>query len=180
MTQKGDSSMPKYNLATYLDALSFSLSESEGQINKIVSAIRMLRDEDKRLWILGNGGSLAIGQHFAQDLVKMRGVRAQALTCPSMITAYTNDESFENSFKSPLSVLMGKDDGVMIFSCSGTSRNYKEVVAAGWPLLSVVGCDGGFLKEKSDICVHVKNNNYQICETAFCVIADLVLAELEE
>lgn len=172
--------MQKYNLGTYIEALSVSLSDSDGQISKIVSAIKILRQEDKRLWILGNGGSLAIAQHFAQDLVKMRGVRAHAMTCPSMITAYTNDESFEQSFKLPLSVLKGKDDGVMIFSCSGSSRNYREVADAGWPLIAVVGCEGGFLKEKSDICVHVKNHNYQICETAFCVVADLVIAELGE
>lgn len=179
-TPKGRRPMPKFNLGTYLEALSVSLKDTDAEIAKIVQIIKDVRTEKRRLWILGNGGSLAIGQHFAQDLIKMCGVRAHAMTCPSMITAYTNDESFEESFNAPLSVLREHGDAILIFSCSGNSRNYGRVLGIGSPIISIVGSDGGFLKKHSEVCVHVKNQNYQICETAFCVVADLVIAELLE
>lgn len=170
----------KINLADYLCEVSESLYGCEPFIRQAVDMIKGLKKTGHRLWVLGNGGSLAIGQHFAQDLIKMRGVKAHAMTCPSMITAYTNDESFEDSFYSPLSVLKSTGDLVIIFSCSGNSRNYEKIVTGVLPVISVVGCDGGFLKEKSDLCVHVKNKNYQICETAFCAVADLINLGLGE
>lgn len=124
---------------------------------------------------------MAIAQHFAQDMLKMRGLRAQAVNCPSILTAYTNDSSFENCFSLPLEVLRADGDVLMVFSCSGKSRNY------GWmadgrtsPMIAVVGCDGGFLKSAADVCVHVKSENYQVCETAFSVVSDILNIGLGE
>lgn len=170
-------------LASYLDSVNDSLKGCEPDIQRAIDVIREVRERGRRLWVLGNGGSLAIAQHFAQDLVKMRYIRAQAFTCPSMLTAYTNDQSFEECMSSPLSVLMDEDDAILIFSCSGRSRNYMELLKPKnirGPIISVVGCDGGFLKQHSKVAVHVKNENYQVCETAFCVVADLINLALEE
>lgn len=175
--------MPKFNVEVYLESLSVAMWGTDKAGEDIIRTIRKAKESNRRVWILGNGGSLAIAQHFAQDLVKMRGIRAHAFTCPSMLTAYTNDQSFEESMSAPLSVLMDPMDPIIIFSCSGNSRNYPAFFKRPYPrgpIVSVVGCDGGFLKKESDICLHVQNHNYQICETAFCVVADLVIADLEE
>ena len=131
------------------------------------------------VWVLGNGGSLAIAQHFAQDLLKMCEVKALAMNDPSVITAYTNDHSFEWAYYNPLNTLKNENDIVIIFSCSGRSRNYTEFVTEKkGKLLSVVGTTGGFLKEKSDLCIHVDSEDYQVCETAFCIICDLIVRSL--
>lgn len=178
--------VPKFDLNLYIDALHLSLEECDAAVEKIVGLMKEAKQNKKRVWVLGNGGSLAIAQHFAQDLVKMRGVRAHAMTCPSMITAYSNDEKFAECFSMPLEKLVDDGDVIMAFSCSGKSRNYQRIFSTSWSIFSklkkiaVVGTDGGFMNDLADVSVHVKNNNYQICETAFCVVADLVLADLEE
>ena len=98
---------------------------------------------------------------------------------PYIITAYANDHAFEYSFYSALQVWRQPGDAVLIFSCSGKSPNYIEFVSSGvHPLAAVVGTDGGFLKGKADCCVHVKSDDYRVCETSFSVVADMVMSRL--
>ena len=150
----------------------------------ILSAARVISDakaRGARVWIIGNGGSMAIAQHFAQDMLKMAEVRAQTVNCPSILTAFSNDHSFDYAFFAPLLVLRDKNDPVIIFSCSGQSRNYIEFISQDvQPIVAVVGTDGGFLKGKAKVCVHVRSIDYQICETAFCLVADLILKKVME
>lgn len=166
---------------TYINNIHDALHDTEDGISEAIKILSNLRDTNGRLWVLGNGGSLAIAQHFAQDLVKMRRLRAHAMICPSTITAYTNDVDFSHCFTMPLDVLKDKKDPVLIFSCSGRSTNYQNFKYKKIkPLIAVVGTDGGFLKEIADITIHVKSNNYQVCETAFSVVADLINMGLED
>ena len=164
----------------YITRLQSSLDGCGDGISQAIGMVKELRANGGRLWVLGNGGSMAIAQHFAQDLLKMRSVRAQALNCPSVLTAYSNDERFEKCFSRPLEILMSPGDIVLIFSCSGASRNYDEVVQRRAPVIAVVGTNGGTLKHRADVCVHVKSSNYQICETAFSVVADMINMGLED
>lgn len=165
----------------YVHGIDEALRGSQERLEEIIDILKITHRRNKRIWVLGNGGSLAIAQHFAQDMIKMCGVRAHAITCPSIITAYTNDHAFEYSSYRPVQVLRDPGDAVMIFSCSGKSRNYIEFVSMqDHPLIAVVGTDGGFLIEKADFSVHVKSHDYQVCETAFCVIADLIVKSMKE
>lgn len=169
-------------LKDYLKMVEDSMYGSEESIEKLISEIIAIKDCGKNLWVLGNGGSMAIAQHFAQDLLKMCDVKAQAMNCPSMLSAYANDDGFEYSFFNPVRALSNEGDAIMIFSCSGTSRNYIEFVSGFAErrnrILSVVGTDGGFLKKKSDVCVHIDSSDYQVCEAAFTVVADIVVKSL--
>src|SRR4051794_24710941 len=76
--------------------------------SKVHSAIELLaraRDEGRRIFVCGNGGSASAASHFATDLVKGasfgrdRRFRVMALTdsLPT-ITAYSNDISYECVF----------------------------------------------------------------------------------
>lgn len=168
----------------YVKLVKASLVELDDDIEKVSIILSKVKKEKGRVWILGNGGSLAIAQHFSQDLLKMCSVRAHTINCPSLITAYSNDDTFDFSYFNPVIKLIDAGDPIIIFSCSGKSRNYVEFVS-GFPemknpIISIVGTDGGFLKQKSTICVHVKSLDYQVCETAFCMISDLLVKSLEE
>ena len=173
--------MPQPRRDDYLVELAEATEGIDPGVESMVEAIASLKRSGNRLWILGNGGSLALAQHFAQDLLKAHGIRAQCLNDPSVITAYANDHSFDYCFFAPLRELADKGDGVLIFSVSGKSRNYVEFASQGFhPLLAVVGSDGGFLLEKSDHAVHIRSGDYALCETAFSMVADLISAGLEE
>lgn len=168
----------------YLIQIFDALRDIDSKVGEFVEVLKRVKENGSRLWVLGNGGSMAIAQHFAQDLLKTANVRAQAINCPSVLTAFSNDDDFRYSFYNPIRTLSKPGDPIFIFSCSGRSRNYIEFVSGFEdrrnPVLSVVGTTGGFLKEKSDLCLHVKSDDYQVCEVAFQIIADLIVKSLME
>lgn len=167
----------------YMKSVKASLVDIDDEIEEAFILMCESAVLKKRIWVIGNGGSMAIAQHFAQDMLKMCNVRAQAINCPSVITAFANDDQFEYCFFNPISRLIDEGDIIVIFSCSGKSRNYIEFVSGFSEnrnkIISIVGGDGGFLKEKSDVCIHVESMDYQICETAFCVISDIIVKSME-
>ena len=91
----------------YFAEVSEALSKlDQDQIKKAVDILRIAKDVDSFVWILGNGGSAATASHFANDLLKMAGIRAIAI--PDMtptVTAYGNDNGWENMFGTMLSGL---------------------------------------------------------------------------
>lgn len=147
-------------------------------IGRATELMRAAHRTGGRIWVLGNGGSLAIAQHFAQDLLKCHGLRAQCLNDPSVLTAYSNDEGFTRSFFLPLKVLSSPADVIVVFSCSGKSRNYNHIFFEGSAqrpkTVAVIGTDGGHFKAKADVAVHVRHMDYKVCETAFNVVADII------
>lgn len=176
--------MLRNSVKGYTEAISESLSGLDPSIYEASKYLEAAKHAGRRVLILGNGGSLAIAQHFAQDLLKLCSIRAWTINCPSILTAHANDDGFEYSFFNPASKLLDPEDPIFIFSCSGKSRNYIEFVSGfpeiRHPIISVIGTDGGFLKTKSQVSIHVKSNDYQVCETAFCVIADILVKALLE
>lgn len=77
------------------------------------------------IYIAGNGGSASTANHFANDLVKMAGIRAISLCSnEAVVMAYANDEGYENIFTKQLEVFFDPEKDVLItISGSGTSPN---------------------------------------------------------
>lgn len=173
--------MPKLSIKDYLKNVRSSLKGQEDNIQKALEEVRLVKDTKARMWVLGNGGSLAIAQHFAQDILKCHAIRSQCMNDGSVMTAFTNDNGFEWSLYDPLKVLIGPEDLIFAFSCSGSSKNYEYVFEhLKNRKVAVVGTDGGFMKEKANVCVHANNDDYIICEAAFGIVADLINIGLEE
>jgi D-sedoheptulose 7-phosphate isomerase len=77
-----------------------------------------------KIWLAGDGGSAALADHFACDLIKNCHLPAISLCANSaVITAIANDYSFEDVFYRQLMVLFQPGDLLVIFSTSGNSPN---------------------------------------------------------
>jgi D-sedoheptulose 7-phosphate isomerase len=173
--------MSKPGLEIYVATVLSALQEEEDSIQEAVNAVRVAKETNGRIWVLGNGGSLAIAQHFAQDILKTHGVRAQCLNDPSVLTAYANDNGFSEAFFGPLSKLIQPEDLIIAFSCSGKSSNYSLIFNHMTnKKIAIVGTAGGFMKDTADVCVHVKSKDYKVCEAAFGIVADLINIGLED
>jgi len=62
------------------------------------------------VYIIGNGGSASTANHFANDLVKMCGIKAISLCAnEAIIMAFANDSGYENVFYRQLKVFLKKD-----------------------------------------------------------------------
>lgn len=150
------------------------------EIEKAAAIIEVAKAGRGRVWTAGNGGSLSIAQHFAQDLIKSCGISAQCLSDPSVITAYGNDEGFQNCFNGPIDILRRTDDVIVIFSCSGKSINHFGLASRfKQKMIAVVGTDGGILKDHAGACIHSKSREYDVCESAFSIVADMIIRILK-
>jgi D-sedoheptulose 7-phosphate isomerase len=94
-------------------------------MKEIVKAIK----KANYVYIIGNGGSASTANHFANDLVKMGGIRAISLAAnEAVIMAYANDNGYENVFSDQLKVFLTKNDLLITISGSGTSRNVVKAI----------------------------------------------------
>jgi D-sedoheptulose 7-phosphate isomerase len=99
-----------------------------GELNEAVGMLRKAKEDKAFVWIVGNGGSAATAEHFANDLLKMGGLKAIAIPGQTpTVTAYGNDEGWKNMFREPVMGLSGDDDILVAISCSGNSENVVEL-----------------------------------------------------
>ena len=102
------------------------------------------------VYICGNGGSASTANHFAQDLVKIAGIKAISLCAnEAIVMAYANDNGYENIFSYQLSVFANKGDLLITISGSGTSLNivhannyadWKEIDRYAFPTMLELNC----------------------------------------
>lgn len=128
------------------------------------------RRDHKTIFFIGNGGSAATASHmandFGMDILKKAGgelpFRAMSLTDnSSVMLAIANDSGYDRLFVNQLRIHYRDGDKLVAISASGNSQNV--VAAAEWVkeqggvVMSLVGFDGGRLKEISDVAIHVKS-----------------------
>lgn len=105
------------------------------------------------VFLCGNGGSAADSQHIAAELVgkflrDRRALAGIALTVnPSVVTAVSNDWSFDDVFARQVQALMSKDDLLICISTSGDSANVlravEEAKKIGARTAALLGKGGG-------------------------------------
>ena len=170
-------------------------SVSEKKIDEMVNCLVAASIQNKKIWIIGNGGSAATASHFAADLMRKNDrvsykVRAICLSESSTrVTAIGNDFGFERIFERQVHDLAEEGDVLIALSASGNSPNLINGVSQakkmGLRVLSMVGFEGGSLKAQSDFCAHfiTKNGEYEIAEDAHSIschyIAMSVRSQLE-
>src|ERR1700758_5719228 len=101
-----------------------------GKVERAIEILGRAREEGRRIFVCGNGGSASTASHFATDLVKGASFgrearfRIMALT-DSMptITAYSNDVGYECVFAEQLKNFAQPHDVFMAISGSGNSPN---------------------------------------------------------
>lgn len=154
----------------YLDYLATCFDTIDCQeIERFVQLLLDARRSGQNVFFMGNGGSAATASHFANDLsIGTRTgdhapFRAISLTDNvAVITALANDEGYDRIFTDQLKVQMRAGDSVVAISASGNSPNIIAAVgyakARGATIVGLTGFDGGALRKKSDISLHVQTD----------------------
>ena len=94
------------------------------QLAKIAEIVNTARIEGAKLLFMGNGGSSATASHSAADWTKELGIKGFCLTDNvHLVTAISNDISYDKIFEKQLEYLLAKGDIVLAYSGSGNSRN---------------------------------------------------------
>ncbi len=136
----------------------------------------------KPIYVMGNGGSAAIAEHFSCDHTKgvchdttLKSNVISLSSNMSLITAIGNDYGYEYIFSKQLEYFNEKGLVVAI-SSSGNSPNIINGINAatekGFPVVAMVGFDGGKALTECDVtcALHVKAYNYGIVEDAHQIL----------
>jgi len=121
-----------------------------------------------KLLTFGNGGSAADAQHVAAELAFKMGREREALpalaltTDTSLLTAISNDRSFDFIFARQIQALGRKGDIVLAISTSGNSPNVIEAVKQaremGIKTIGMLGTGGGKVAALVDLSLVVPHN----------------------
>ncbi len=126
------------------------------KIESVIGLLERAREEDRQIFVFGNGGSAATASHFVVDMVKGASLgrekrfRIMALTdqVPA-ITAYANDLGYEVVFEEHLRNFARPGDVVLALSGSGNSPNVLRAVeyanSVGCVTIGFSGFEGGRL-----------------------------------
>jgi D-sedoheptulose 7-phosphate isomerase len=176
MPQGMRSTMSINTAAGYFAELNGVLRRLPYDIVDLITAVLVRAYEENRsVYLFGNGGSAALASHSACDLGKgtcvngRRRFRVLSLTDNvPMITAWANDARYEDIFAEQLRNFVDKNDIVLAISGSGNSPNVlnglKVARAAGAYTIGLTGFQGGKMKELCDLCLVVPSDNMQFIE----------------
>ena len=141
------------------------LEKNQEYLNRVVKTISQIFAEviknDGKLIFAGNGGSAAEAQHMSAEYVgtlvtsnKRDPIPSIALsTDTSFITAWSNDNGYEDIFRRQLQALAKKNDCFISYSTSGESENIINAIdyanSLGIKTISFTGKKKSRVSEKS-------------------------------
>ncbi len=154
------------------------------QIVAVANVLRTAQLKGKRIFVMGNGGSAAAAAHFTCDLGKnTRQPDQPRLRVISLVdnlsglTAYANDEGYENVFSEPLLSLAEEGDVAVAISGSGNSPNVLKAMETAKRLgvitIGLTGFEGGRLKSMVDYCIVVPSHNMERIEDLHLILNHL-------
>jgi D-sedoheptulose 7-phosphate isomerase len=187
-------------MTTQLTAAASALNYAQEYKSKLVNALESLdldavsraieilaeaRDNKRRIFVCGNGGSAASASHFVCDMVKGASFnrdsrfRIMALTdSVPIITAYSNDAGYECVFAEQLKNFAQPGDVFMAISSSGNSPNVLSAIAyansIGCETIALTGRDGGKLGPMAKLQIRVAEPHMGRIEDGHMVVCHMI------
>ena len=105
------------------------VSDPELFFQTIKVILTKLRENKSKIYFFGNGASAAFANHMALDFSKNGKILSRSLSDSAVLTALSNDYSYENAMLEFLKIEgVTKDDLVITISSSGNSPNIISVL----------------------------------------------------
>lgn len=174
----------------YLDKLTDLLKNMDGDdIDEAIQMIRDAWDGGHQIIAFGNGGSAITALHYITDwnkaafLATGRRFRGRTLLDNiGLLTAYSNDVSYESIFSEQLANVAVAGDLVIAISGSGNSRNILKAVdyanQHGCVTLGLCGFSGGELKLRAQHSVWAPVDDMQLCEDVHAIFGHIAMKAL--
>lgn len=180
----------EFSVSSYFDQLTRLIGKLDlTAVEDAISLIRSAWMDKRKILVCGNGGSALTASHYINDWNKMaflssgRPFRGTSLSDNmGLMTAYSNDISYEDVYSEQLKNLMDAGDLVITVSGSGNSENVVRAVKYanenGGVTLAICGYDGGKVKKLAQHCLHVPSFDMQLCEDLHFVFGHMVMKAL--
>ena len=164
--------------------------DKDSILNSSEAIIKTLRNGKKIFWC-GNGGSASQANHLSAELVggmyqkKIKPFQSICLNVDTaFITAWSNDDSFDNIFVRQLEALGNNDDVAILLSTSGNSQNIINAIkcaqSKGIKIISLTGNDGGKAKKLGGININVQTNDTQRIQEMHILIGHIICDLVEK
>lgn len=155
------------------------------RVAEVVDIFREALQNDRQIFVFGNGGSAANASHFVTDLGKGSSDKTwRRFRCLSLndntpwITALGNDYAYDEIFSRQLMNFAREGDVIFVMSVSGNSPNLLK--AARWAkdnkvrVIALVGERKGELAAIADIPIVVNDGHYGRVEDAHMGICHMI------
>lgn len=152
-----------------------------------VAILKTAWDQDKQVFIMGNGGSAGTANHFVCDFGKnaVQGAGRRRFRVLSVsdnvekITALGNDIAFEEVFRFQLENLLNPGDVLITVSASGNSpdlvRACQYAKEAGAHQITLSGFAGGKIRDYADAAFVVPLESYERIEDLHLMILHMLV-----
>ena len=171
---------PAHTWKGYLQQYARQVQEALEQVPASVldEAYRVITsavNDNRRVFVAGNGGSAAIADHLCCDWTKgthspgLSPLRTHSLASNvPVLTAIANDFGYDAVFSRQLEMLASAKDVLLLISSSGNSPNIVSAVdaakAMGITTVGLTGFSGGVLAKRADVSLHIPYENYGLVE----------------
>ncbi len=150
-------------------------------LDEAVAVLQQARRREATIYFCGNGGSASTASHFACDLAKNtihphKG-RFRTLCFAdnlALVTAWSNDDGYEQVFVEQARTMMRSGDVLVAISGSGNSPNVLRACdyarSLGCPVIGLVGFSGGALRERADVALVVPGRTIEQAEDGHLIL----------
>lgn len=179
-------------ITDYLSAVKGLMDQiPEQSIESLAAALEEAWRSDRRVLVMGNGGSSATASHIVNDLQKCiqldcgRALKVLCLSdCTPLVLAWANDTEYANVFSPQVECWAEPGDLVIAISGSGNSPNVIRAVETanrlGAKTFGLSGYRGGKLVNLAHECIVVPCDNMQQIEDLHMVILHIVFSLLRD
>jgi D-sedoheptulose 7-phosphate isomerase len=161
------------------------------KVSQAIEWFRSALDNDRHIFVCGNGGSGSTASHFVCDILKgasyQRDKRFRIISlCDSVatLTAYSNDVCYDSAFVEQLKNYAKAGDLVMALSGSGNSPSVLKAIeyanVAGCKTIALTGRDGGRLGPLAQLNIQVAEQHMGRIEDAHLIICHMIAYYLME
>jgi len=165
----------------YIDTVNNTYKKLDLKILKNISLLIFNKiKNNNNIFVCGNGGSASIANHFLCDFNKGIKISSKNVLLPKivslstsieLITAIANDIDFKKIFTNQFENYARSDDLLLVFSCSGESKNIKDIEKYAFKkkikVVKFYGFANKFKPKKNEILLNLNVNNYGVSEDIF-------------
>lgn len=164
------------------------LSIDENLLNQTLSKINNVQQKQKKIIIVGNGGSAAIASHISVDLTKNAHIRATNFNEADLITCLANDYGYEKWLAKAIELYADSGDLLVAISSSGQSKNIinatKQAKIMQMPVITFSGFSkDNPLRKEGVLNFWVDSRGYNVVEMTHYVwlatIVDSLIGKIE-
>lgn len=160
-------------------------------IREAIDVLHQARLDGRQVFIMGNGGSASTASHMVCDLAK----NTRHADWPhykvigladnmAILSAYGNDDGYENVFRLQLANLLNPGDVVVAISTSGNSPNVLRAVElaneVGATIIGMTGFGAGKLGGMVDVHLHVPSDCIEQVEDIHLMLEHLITKALRD